>query len=305
MKHRALLLSAACVALAASPAFAEDHAPAEHIQEHLQEQVQEHAPAETMQEGREAAAQVVPMEEGHETAAKHAEPQEQPALEEQVQWGYEGAGAAAHWGGLDAAYEVCKSGLKQSPVNIEKYSQVDLPQLEISYNAVPLEVMNNGHTVQVNYAQGSSMSVGGKTFELLQFHFHTPSEHYLDGAPYPMEVHFVHKAEDGTLGVLSVMMKVGEHNPVIEGIWQNVPMAGKTKDVVMVQVNAFDLLPEDLGYYQYEGSLTTPPCTEGVQWHVMKTPIEVSAEQVTAFQGLFPVNARPVQDLHGRVVKGE
>lgn len=225
--------------------------------------------------------------------------------ESKAHWGYKGAGAAHHWGDLSEEYHACKAGLKQSPVNIDKYSQVELPALELSYNAVPLEVLNNGHTVQVNYAEGSSMSVGGKTFNLLQFHFHTPSEHYLDGAPYPMSVHFVHKADDGQLGVVGVMMKVGEHNPVIEGIWQNVPASGETKSALGVELNAMDLLPEAKGYYAYEGSLTTPPCTEGVAWHVMKDPIEVSAAQVTAFQSIFPVNARPIQDLHGRVVQGE
>jgi carbonic anhydrase len=193
----------------------------------------------------------------------------------------------------------------QSPINIDKFLQEDLPDMMPAYQAGALSVVNNGHTVQVNVTAGSGMNVGGVQYELLQLHFHTPSEHYLDGAPYPMEMHLVHKAADGSLGVVSVMMKIGAHNPVIEGIWQNVPAAGSTKDVVGVELNAADLLPASLDYYKYEGSLTSPPCTEGVAWHVLKEPIELSEVQLTAFQSVFPVNARPVQPLNDRVVTGD
>jgi len=221
-------------------------------------------------------------------------------------WGYTGAGAAPYWGNLDAAYSACKDGAKQSPVNISKFLQEDLAPLEEAYSPSPLHVVNNGHTIQVNFKEGSGFTVAGVKYNLLQAHFHTPSEHYLDGAPYPMEVHFVHKANDGTLGVVGVMMKVGVHNPAVEGIWQNAPIqAGQEKIVDSVEINAADLLPASLDYYKYEGSLTTPPCSEGVQWHVLKLPIAISEKQLKAFQALFPVNARPVQSLNGRVVTGD
>lgn len=219
-------------------------------------------------------------------------------------WSYTGQEKALNWSDLDPAYHLCGGGEKQSPVNIEKFMPSDLPALNLSYQSTSLDVLNNGHTVQVNYGAGSTMTVGEKVYNLLQFHFHTPSEHYLNGAPYPMELHLVHQAEDGTLGVLGVMMKVGEHHPVIEGIWQNAPQSGGHKEVKSVEFSATQLLPEDLSYYNYEGSLTTPPCTEGVQWHVLKTPIELSGHQLHAFQALFPVNARPIQPMHGRVVTG-
>ena len=220
-------------------------------------------------------------------------------------WGYTGAIGAHKWGELSAEYEACRKGVQQSPINISKYMQEAMPALAMTYQPTPLEVVNNGHSVQVNYGPGSGFQINGKTYQLLHFHFHTPSEHYIDGAPYPMELHLVHKAEDGTLGVVGVLMKVGAHNPVIEGIWQNVPKAGSTKRVDSVAINATELLPSSKSYYAYDGSLTTPPCTEGVKWHVLKEPIELSAAQLTAFQSVFPVNARPIQALGERIVKGD
>ena len=221
-------------------------------------------------------------------------------------WGYSGANAAPYWGTLDTAYEVCQQGSQQSPINIAKFLQEDLPNLSFQYKPSPLEVENNGHTIQVNYAPASGFSTGDKSYNLSYIDFHTPSEHYLDGAPYPMEAHLVHKALDGSIAHIAVMMKVGEHNPLVEGIWLNAPIeTGATKTPSGVEISAADLLPVSKAYYKYEGSLTTPPCTEGVQWYVMKDPIEISEQQLKAFQALFPVNARPVQALNDRVVTGD
>ena len=139
--------------------------------------------------------------------------------------------------------------------------------------------------------------VGDERFELLQFHFHTPSEHYINGTPFPMEVHFVHRSQNGELAVLGVMFKVGETNPALDTLWK---AAGSDTPV---SVSTEDLLPQKLNYFRYDGSLTTPPCSEGVKWHVVPYPVSVSEEQLLAFQGLFPVNARPIQPKHGRVVK--
>ena len=240
-----------------------------------------------------------------ETQTEKGEPPHAETHHEITHWGYTGTDSAPHWGDLDEKYHICKDGQSQSPINIAKFLQEDVPDLKMAYHAVPLSVTNNGHTVQVNIAPGSSFEVGGITYDFLQLHFHTPSEHYLDGAPYPMEAHFVHKASDGTLGVIGVMMKVGEHNPVIEGIWQNVPAAGETKIVETVEINPGDLLPSSLDYYKYDGSLTTPPCSEGVQWHVLKNTIELSEKQLRAFQSAFPVNARSIQPLNERVITGD
>ena len=222
-----------------------------------------------------------------------------------VHWGYTGAGAAALWGDLAPEFEVCKTGTQQSPINIDKFIQAELPRLTYAYSPSPLSVSNTGRSVQVNYAPGSHLTLDEKVFELQSFQFHTPSEHYLDGAPYPMELEFIHKAEDGAMAIISVLVKVGAHNPVIEGIWQNVPAAGQSKSVDSVGLSAEDLMPEDKSYYTYEGSLTSPPCTEGVVWYVLKEPIEISEKQLTAFQGVFPVNARPIQPLGGRTIQGD
>ncbi len=220
-------------------------------------------------------------------------------------WGYGNADGASKWAGMDAAYETCKSGMEQSPINIDKFLQEDLPDILPAYQDVPLSVVNNGHTVQVNFPAGSGFRADNIDYGLVRVHFHTPSEHYLDGAPYPMEAHFVHQNAQGGVAVIAVMMKVGEAHPTIEGIWQNVPAAGEIKDVTAVQVNAANLMPASLEYYKYQGSLTEPPCSEGVTWYVMKEPIELSEGQLTAFQSVFPVNARPVQPLNERVVTGD
>ncbi|MGB0720475.1 MAG: carbonic anhydrase, partial [Bdellovibrionales bacterium] len=224
---------------------------------------------------------------------------------EGAHWDYTNLGGAAGWGHVDEAFGVCDTGAAQSPINIDKFMQTDLAPLALAYQDAPLVVGNNGHSVQADYAAGSTLTLDGKAYTLKQLHFHTPSEHYIDGAPYPMEVHLVHAADDGALAVIGVMIKVGAHNPVIEGIWQNVPPAGDVKTVEGVAYNAADLLPGDKSYYSYEGSLTTPPCSEGVTWFVMKSPIELSMEQLKAFQSVFPVNARPIQPLGGRIVKGD
>lgn len=253
------------------------------------------------------AAKEMPAEPAPEVVeAPMAEPAAGASPEEHRKWGYTGANAAPYWGTLDPSYEACESGEKQSPINISKFLQEDLPNIEPGYTSSPLVVKNSGHTIEVGFQPGGGFSVGGVQYHLKHAHFHTPSEHYLDGAPYPMELHFVHQADDRTLGVIAAMMKVGEHNPVIEGVWLNTPIStGGEKVIDSVEISAGDLLPASLEYYKYEGSLTTPPCTEGVQWHVLKDPIELSEKQLKAFQALFPVNARPVQALNDRVITGD
>lgn len=215
-------------------------------------------------------------------------------------WGYSGAEGFQHWGDLSAEFHACKDGVSQSPIDIRAYNAENLPALHTSYHAGELEVINNGHTIQVNAGDSGSLSVDGKTYKLLQFHFHTPSEHYIDGAPYPMELHFVHKASDGTLGVIGVMMQLGAHNNAIDKIWRATKASGGR-----ASLSAADLLPSNLDYYKYEGSLTTPPCSEGVQWHVIKDTIKISPQQLHAFQALFSVNARPVQPQNSRKIKGD
>ncbi|MEZ5813784.1 MAG: carbonic anhydrase family protein [Alphaproteobacteria bacterium] len=225
---------------------------------------------------------------------------------ETASWGYAGAGAAPYWAMLDEAYEKCGSGNMQSPINIARFLQEDLPDIVAAYKSSPLALVNSGHTIELKFQPGSGFSTDAVEYRLEKAQFHTPSEHYLDGAPYPMELQLMHRTDDGHYGVISVMVKLGEHNPVVEGIWQNAPIqAGGSKVIDTVEISAGDLLPQSLDYYRYEGSLTTPPCSEGVRWHILKEPIEISETQLKAFQALFPVNARPVQALNDRVITGD
>lgn len=247
-----------------------------------------------------------PMEEVEQERQAGLEVQPETVHHAAVHWGYAGEGRPSQWGAVNPGYALCGAGQEQSPVNIEKFARdPNAAPLAFSYKPSNLDVVNNGHTVKVDYAPGSTLMIDGKSYELKQFHFHTPSEHYVVGAPYPMEVHFVHAATDGSLAVVGALIKVGKHNKIVQGIWQNVPaQTGVGRVLDDVEYNVADLLPEDKGYYHYEGSLTTPPCTEGVQWYVLRSPIEISEEQLKVFQDMFPVNARPVQNLNGRVLTG-
>ncbi len=249
-------------------------------------------------------------ENGHleEHSENHAGDTEYAAGHNEVQWGYEGVGEPQRWGELKAEFATCKIGQNQSPIDIQtdKVSKTELPAIEFHYKEAPLSILNNGYTIQVNYPAGSSIKVGDISYELLQFHFHTPSEHTVDGKSFAMAAHLVHKNAEGGLGVVGVLMKEGENNPAIETLWKVMPkQAGEEVQSADITIDASALLPQDHGYYNYSGSLTTPPCSESVNWMVLKTPVEVSGEQVAALMELFKNNARPVQGLHGRTVTAD
>lgn len=219
-------------------------------------------------------------------------------------WGYTGETGPAHWGDLSEAYHMCKAGTHQSPVDIRDAKHMDAPAVAMKYQATPLKVVNNGHTIQVNYAGGSTLTVDGKVYELAQFHFHNPSEHTQNGKPALMEAHLVHKAADGSLAVVGVFLKEGAENPVLARIWPHLPSeVNHEKAVEGTQVNVDDLLPAKRAYFNYSGSLTTPPCSEGVTWLVMDQSVEVSRAQADKFLGLIHSNARPVQPLNDRAVR--
>jgi len=218
-------------------------------------------------------------------------------------WGYSGSEGPSNWGKLSTAYALCSSGHQQSPVNITKPQHAGMATFDIDYRSTPLNIVNNGHTIQVNIAPGSSMTVGHRKYQLLQFHFHTPSENIVSGQAYPMEVHFVHKDQDGNLGVLGVFFKQGAENLALGEIWSKMPTSVNAVQAhKKIAVNALDLVPDNRDYYRFLGSLTTPPCSEGVQWHVAKTPIEASAGQISKFTSLIGQNARPVQQLGHRLL---
>ncbi|MES9978664.1 MAG: carbonic anhydrase family protein [Candidatus Thiodiazotropha sp. 6PLUC5] len=238
-------------------------------------------------------------------------------------WGYVGAGNPADWASLSRHYLLCSSGKRQSPVNIWSEIPADLYTLNFQYQSIPLAVLNNGHTLQANYSTSGkreTVTIGGKShpvksnpvynstlmvgdhpYKLLQFHFHTPSEHAREGQRYPMEVHLVHKSADGNLAVVGIFFKRGNENPTLRKILDNTSTEiNKVNLVQATTINAADLLPSNRQLFHYSGSLTTPPCSENVNWFVMKTPIEVSDAQVNQFKNLIGENARPLQSMHWR-----
>jgi len=219
----------------------------------------------------------------------------------EVHWSYEGETGPDLWGSLDESFGVCQSGMAQSPVDISGAMAGGDGQLEIMWNPSTAEVGDNGHTIQVDVTPGSTINLDGRNFSLLQFHFHAASEHTVDGTASPMEVHFVHQAEEGDLGVIGVLMEIGDQHASVQDIWDAIPVDGSMS--TMTDFDLRSLLPGSETHFRYAGSLTTPPCSEVVSWVVMSEPIRVSAEQVEAFQAIHPVNARPVQPLNEREIQ--
>jgi len=218
-------------------------------------------------------------------------------------WGYSGHGAPEHWGELDPAYEMCGKGVNQSPIDLTGFIESELAPISFNYTGLATEVVNNGHAIQANYTSGSTIEVAGKSFELKQFHFHSPSENTINGEFFPMEGHFVHMAQDGSLAVIAVMYKVGAENEGMRKIWKQMPDKVGDKVAMASQVKAEELMPENRDYYRFNGSLTTPPCSEGVVWLVLKEPVTVSQAQVDAFvHVMHHPNNRPVQPTNARPV---
>ena len=218
-------------------------------------------------------------------------------------WGYTGHNTPEKWGQLSEKYRECGVGLNQSPINITHSLHAHLPPLSPVYGSASLNIVDNGHTVQVNMAPGSTLKVDGKTFELKQFHFHSPSENHIDGKSFPLEAHFVHLDKDGNIAVVAVMFEEGKANKTLEQVWNKMPSKEGETNTLKLSKIAKILLPKDKHYYRFNGSLTTPPCTEGVRWFVLKTPVTVSKEQVEKFHHLMHHNNnRPIQPLDARVV---
>jgi carbonic anhydrase len=218
-------------------------------------------------------------------------------------WGYSGAEGPEHWGELSSEFSACSEGKNQSPINLTGLIDSDLKPIGIHYQVGGNEIFNNGHTVQVNFASGSKIFFGGHEFELKQYHFHAPSEHHINGKSYPMEAHLVHSDRVGNLAVIAVMFLKGKANESIEKLWAHMPENAGEKSRLSTSVTAESILPSNRDYYRYNGSLTTPPCSEGVRWVVMKKPITASRAQIEKFirvmhrpnnRPLQPVNAHPV-----------
>ena len=215
-----------------------------------------------------------------------------------VHWGYEGDNGPEHWGD---AFPVCGKGKKQSPLNIIGPFEKSKETLSVDYKEGPLKMLNNGHTIQVNIEPGSTLTIGKESFDLLQFHFHRPSEEQVDGKNASMVAHFVHKSKEGKLAVIGVMLNEGKDSAAIKTLWANLPpKEGEEFLPAKVTFNPASMLPKEMGFYNYEGSLTTPPCTEGVQFYILKAPVDISKQQLAKFP--FKLNARPVQSLNGRKI---
>ncbi len=224
------------------------------------------------------------------------------ATPKKVDWSYTGDNGPEHWASLSENFATCASGTVQSPFDITADKTDDLPALNLNYVPTGMTVINNGHTIQVDQAGGGQLVVGDATYNLLQFHFHTASEYSIDGKFYPLEVHLVHASDAGELAVVGVMFAEGEANAELANIWANMPATKGENTVEGQSVDVKNLLPDSGQYYRFMGSLTTPPCSEGVNWHVMSQPITASAEQIAAFKAIFPMNARPLQAENDRMV---
>jgi carbonic anhydrase len=234
--------------------------------------------------------------------------------EHAVHWGYEADNGPDIWGSINSDWALCAEGLEQSPIDLANAVKTRLPavdldrpgeaEFEVLTQAGVVDALDNGHTIQVNSKTGEKLTVGSKTYALLQFHFHAPSEHTVDGEHYPMEMHFVHQAEDGALAVLGVLVEEGAPNPGVAPLWAQLAEAPGTETTVELRAEFAEPVFPDAGsgFYHYVGSLTTPPCSEGVQWYVRKTFTTLSKEQIAEFTAVYDHNNRPVQARNDRAL---
>ena len=225
------------------------------------------------------------------------------AEEHTSHWGYKGQEKPENWGKLSPEYSTCENGKNQSPINIDHVLKTQHENLTFSFETGKQEIVNNGHTIQVNVTGNNQLILDEQIFTLQQFHFHTPSENTIKGKHYPMEAHFVYKNKAGELTVVALMFNSGEANSEIEKAWQQMPTEVNNKTILNKAVDINTLFPKTLDYYRFSGSLTTPPCTEGVRWIVLEQATTASDEQIQKFHSIMHHdNNRPVQPLNGRVI---
>lgn len=287
MKKRWLItaLLAACAAAQAD----EPKEPVEVLRQRLAERLS------TKGEG--AATAKSPAKAGKPAKAEAAKP---------VHWGYAGDVGPDHWAELAPDNKLCAVGTRQSPIDIREGIAVELEKISFDYRASSFSVQDNGHTIQVNVGAGNGLTVMGRRYELVQFHFHRPSEERVNGKQSDMVAHLVHKDAQGKLAVVAVLLERGPDNkpqPLIQTVWANLPLEKGEALAAQVQIDLNQLLPVERGYYTYMGSLTTPPCSEGVLWMVLRQPVAMTAQQLGIFAKLYPMNARPLQAGSGRLIK--
>ncbi|MEO5932643.1 MAG: carbonic anhydrase family protein [Duganella sp.] len=218
-------------------------------------------------------------------------------------WSYEGETGPANWGKINPAWARCGSGNRQSPIDIRDGMKVELEQISFDYHPSTFNVTDNGHTVQVMVGSGNFLTVQNRMYELIQFHFHRPSEERINGKGYEMVVHLVHKDGEGRIAMLALLLERGKSQPAIQTVWNNLPLEKLETLAPAVVLDPMELLPARRDYFTFMGSMTTPPCQEGVLWLVMKEPIQASPAQMALFSRLYPLNSRPIQPGSGRIIK--
>jgi carbonic anhydrase len=235
-------------------------------------------------------------------AAKVAAVPEAPKVYSNV-WSYEGEAGPANWARINPAWAKCGTGNRQSPIDIRDGMKVDLEQINFEYRPSSFNVTDNGKTVQVMVGRGNYLNVGNRMYELVQFHFHRPSEERVNGKGYEMVVHLVHKDSEGRIAMLALLLERGKSQPAIQQVWNNLPLEKMDTMAPTETLDPMDLLPARREYFTFMGSMSEPPCQEGVLWLVMKEPVQVSPAQMAFFSRLYPYNARPVQPSSGRIIK--
>ncbi|RXJ96476.1 hypothetical protein CRV00_02350 [Malaciobacter molluscorum] len=225
--------------------------------------------------------------------------------EKLAHWGYAGKEAPINWANLDARYSMCKDGKHQSPINITREDIIDSNLGDVTYydDSIASNFENNGHTLKVNFKSGNMIEYASKEYALLQMHFHTPSENQINGKSFPMEAHFVHKDSKGNLLVIAVMFEItDDSNVIISKLLKNLPSKVGDKKDLKADIYGYDILPEDRDFYSFDGSLTTPPCSEGVKWIVLKNPVNISVSQLEKFKNIMQENNRPIQEQNNRYI---
>ena len=251
----------------------------------------------------ESAAGAAGAAKAHDKPAAHAADAAHGTHAGAAHWSYEGEHGPAAWGAMKPEFATCATGSRQSPIDIRGGVAVDLEPIKFDYRSTNFGVVDNGHTIQVNVGAGNSIEVMGRRYELAQFHFHRPSEERIDGRQFDMVAHLVHKSLEGQLAVVAVLLERGAAFAQIQQVWNNLPLEKNTEQRALQPLDLNQLLPAERRYYTYMGSLTTPPCSEGVLWMVMQQPLSLSPQQLDAFARIYPMNARPLQANAGRLIK--
>ena len=297
---------AVAVAVAPLPAPASDADPMERLRQRLSERLTTAKPADSAGGALEVRVLAKAPAKAHApkgpaaSGASHGKRQASAHAADASHWSYSGPAGPQTWGGLKPDFALCANGQRQSPIDIHGGLPVQLEPVQFNYKASRFGVVDNGHTVQANVAGGNFIEVGGRRFELKQFHFHRPSEERIDGRQFEMSLHLVHQDDRGRLAVVALLMDRGSPHPAVQKVWNSLPLERQEELPARTPLELADLLPDDPSYYTYMGSLTTPPCSEGVQWIVMRHPVSVSSAQIELFARLYPMNARPLQQVAGR-----